>query len=169
MTRAYRTAVFACAFALSISVAYAKPRHHMPRIQAAESTSCVSDNLGRTTCQGQISRTSEPHRVAVAYDGGTVIGGRPAGCPRAYCGCGAMKYLGLTDKRLWKAWNWTLYYSGPTPVAVWHHHVAIIERMTGPHTAILRDYNSGRGLSRIHERDIRGARIIGHTNYAANQ
>lgn len=98
--------------------------------------------------------------------GSQIIGGRPAGCPHRYCGCGARKYLGIDDVRLNLAWNWTKYYHGSTPVAVWRHHVAIIERMTGPHTAILRDYNSGRGLSRIHERDIKGARIVGRTSLA---
>lgn len=90
-----------------------------------------------------------------------IIGGRPAGCPHAYCGCGARKYLGIHDARLNLAWNWTKYYRGSTPVAVWRHHVAIIERITGPHTAILIDFNSGRGLSRRHERSIAGAKIVG--------
>ena len=86
----------------------------------------------------------------------------PAGCPRyAFCGCGARKDLGLSDVRLNLAWNWTKYYHGPTPVAVWRHHIAIIERWTGPNTAILRDYNSGGGLSRRHERSLAGARIVG--------
>jgi hypothetical protein len=97
-----------------------------------------------------------------------VIGSRPSGCPHAYCGCGARLYLGLSDVRLNLAWNWTKYYHGSTPVAVWRHHIAIIERMTGPQTAVLRDYNSGRGLSRIHERSIRGARIVGSVHYASN-
>lgn len=95
-----------------------------------------------------------------------IIGGRPAGCPHAYCGCGARLYLGIADVRLNLASNWLRYYSGSTPVAVWSHHIAIIERMTGPRTAILRDYNSGGGLSRIHERSLAGARIIG-TRYAS--
>ncbi len=112
--------------------------------------------------------TPRHHRNSISYETGQIIGGRPAGCPRAYCGCGAARYLGISDPRLNLAWNWTKFYHGPTPVAVWRHHIAIIERMTGPHTAILRDYNSGRGLSRIHERSIAGARIIG-SRFAANQ
>lgn len=90
-----------------------------------------------------------------------IIGGRPAGCPHAYCGCGARKYLGIEDVRLNLASNWPHYYRGLTQVAVWNHHIAIIERITGPGMAILRDYNSGSGLSRIHERSIAGARIVG--------
>lgn len=165
MTRAQRAAIVVCALALSITAASAKPRHKIARIQPQNLTQCVSDNNGRTTCRGSIQRTSESRR---SYADATVIGGRPAGCPRQYCGCGAARYLGLSDKRLNLAWNWTKYYHGPTPVAVWRHHIAIIERMTGPHTAILRDYNSGRGLSRIHERSIAGARIVGRVSLAAN-
>jgi hypothetical protein len=160
------SAVFAVSFlALATNAADARPRHKIARADSQTVTQCVSDNNGRTVCGGSIQRTSG---LARGYEGGTVIGGRPAGCPRQYCGCGAMRDLGLSDKRLWKAWNWTKFYHGPTPVAVWPHHIAIIERMTGPHTAILRDYNSGRGLSRIHERSIAGARIVGRVSYAAN-
>ena len=90
-----------------------------------------------------------------------IIGGRPAGAPHAYCGYAARIYLGIDDTRLNLAWNWTKYYHGSTPVAVWPHHVAIIIQRTGPGTALLRDYNSGGGLSRIHERSLAGARIIG--------
>ena len=104
-----------------------------------------------------------------ASQGETIIGGRPTGCPHAYCGCGARLYLGLTDVRLNLASNWLRYYTGTTLIAVWSHHVAIIERMTGPRTAILRDYNSGHGLSRIHERSLVGARIIGHGGRIALQ
>lgn len=92
----------------------------------------------------------------------------PSGCPKVrFCGCGAMKHLGLTDKRLWKAANWPRYYHGSTPVAVWPGHVAVIDRMTGSNTAMLYDYNSGGHRSRYHERSLRGARIIGGS-YAAS-
>lgn len=159
MTRAFRTVVLACAFALVCTAVNAKPRHKIARADSQTVSQCVSDNEGRQVCGGSVQRTSG--LANRSYEGGTVIGGRPAGCPRAYCGCGAARYLGLNDARLNLAWNWTKFYHGPTPVAVWRHHVAIIERMTGPTTAILRDYNSGRGLSRIHERSIAGARIVG--------
>lgn len=94
----------------------------------------------------------------------------PAGCPaRAFCGCGAMKHLGLSDKRLYKASNWPRYYQGSTRVAVWRRHVAVIDRMTGPNTAMLYDYNSGGHRSRYHERSLRGARIIGGSAFAASE
>ena len=152
---------------------YPIPQRIMDR-QPTHASSCIPDNNGRTACSGispasyegrSTERTSDRPKGRVGrFDlalGATIIGGRPSGCPHAYCGCGARLYLGLSDVRLNLAWNWTKYYSGPTPVAVWRHHIAIIEQWTGPNMAILRDYNSGHGLSRIHERSTAGATIIG--------
>ncbi len=164
-------AVVVCAFALTISAAEAKQRHHVPRAESVGLAYCASDGSYRSGCAAREARSVGRARVSAGYagEGATVIGGRPSGCPPAYCGCAAARFLGLSDPRLNLAWNWTKYYHGPTPVAVWRHHVAIIERMTGPHTAVLRDYNSGRGLSRIHERSIAGARIVGRTSFASAQ
>lgn len=101
------------------------------------------------------------------YDNGTIIGGRPAGCPHAYCGCGLRKYLGIDDKRLNLASNWPRYYKGSQMIAVWHHHVALVERMIDSRTALLRDYNSGGGLSRLHVRSVAGARILNRQQFAS--
>lgn len=121
-----------------------------------------------------VQRHGHRHRSVVwlSYDGGTVIGGRPAGCPRAYCGCGLARFLGLRDARLNLAWNWARMFPRSHPatgqVVVWRHHVALIEEMVGPGMARLRDYNSGRGLSRIHVRSIRGAVVVNpHVQLAA--
>jgi hypothetical protein len=164
MTRAFRTLVFACVFALASTAVNAKPRHKIASSVSQESVQCVSDNNGRTTCQGPAQRTSEFSGRSARYENGTVIGGRPAGCPRQYCGCGAMRYLGLTDKRLWRAWSWVQLFPRAQPApgmaVVWKHHIALIESMVGPREAVLRDYNSGRGLSRIHVRSIAGAVVV---------
>ena len=101
------------------------------------------------------------NRVERVVDQGTVIGGRPAGCPHAYCGCGLRKYLGLSDKRLNLAWNWARLFprvSGPRAgvAAVRAHHVMYIEGRAGNGDWLVRDYNSGGGLSRVHVRDVRG-------------
>ncbi len=96
-----------------------------------------------------------------------IIGGRPAGCPHAYCGCALAKYLNINDPRLNLAANWPRYYKGSRMIAVWRHHVALVEEMISPGRALLRDYNSGRGLSRLHVRDLRGAMIINRTHFAS--
>ena len=104
---------------------YANRHHHHhvyrhPRV-AAGLDGCVWTNNGRKLC-GQAPRATRAYAMAthgrrVAYASkGAVIGGRPAGCPHAYCGCGLRKYLGLTDKRLNLAWNWARllpHASGP--------------------------------------------------------
>ena len=90
----------------------------------------------------------------------TIIGGRPAGCPHAYCGCGLRKYLGLSDKRLNLAWNWARLFprthARAGAAAVRRHHVMLLVRHVSGSRWIVRDYNSGKSLSRIHERDLRG-------------
>ena len=109
------------------------------------------------------------HNVTVSFTRNEqIIGGRPSGCPHAYCGCGARKHLGIDDVRLNLASNWRHLYHGSQMVAVWNHHIAIVEQMLGNGMAVLRDYNSGSGLSRIHERSIAGATLVGGSYNSAS-
>jgi hypothetical protein len=91
---------------------------------------------------------------------GTVIGGRPAGCPHNYCGCGLRMYLGISDKRFNLAWNWARYFPRTSAhagaAAVRSGHVMLLESQVSGTVWMVRDYNSGRGLSRVHKRDVRG-------------
>jgi hypothetical protein len=108
--------------------------------------------------------TAQAKQRHLVYDAngndGTVIGGRPAGCPYQYCGCGLARYLGLGDKRLNLAWNWarlfarTSAYAGAA--AVRYHHVVLLVQQVAGTIWTVRDYNGGRHLSYIHERDVRG-------------
>jgi hypothetical protein len=90
----------------------------------------------------------------------TVIGGRPAGCPHAYCGCGLRKFLGLDDASLNLAWNWARKFrhtqAMPGAAAVRRHHVMLLVQHVAGSRWIVRDYNGGRHLSYIHERDVHG-------------
>jgi hypothetical protein len=97
----------------------------------------------------------------MTVDEGQIIGSRPSDCPHAYCGCGLRKYLGLSDKRLNLARNWArLFPRAPGPaagmVAVRSGHVMLLESSAGDGQWLVRDYNSGGGLSRLHVRDVRG-------------
>lgn len=134
-------------------------------------TYCASDGTYRQACGQPEKRTQRLPRVS-AGDGVTIIGGRPAGCPHRYCGCGLARYLGLNDARLNLAWNWARLFprahAGPGMAVVWRHHVALIESMSGDGVARLRDYNSGGGLSRLHERSIRGAVIVNPSRQVAS-
>jgi hypothetical protein len=98
-------------------------------------------------------------------DEGTIIGGRPADCPHAYCGCGLRKHLGLADVRLNLASNWARLFpheSAPRAglAAVRNHHVMYIEGSAGNGLWTVRDYNSGRGLSRIHTMSVHGYAFV---------
>ncbi len=120
----------------------------------------VDADGNRTFAMADESRVYRHHRLALT-DEGSIIGSRPSGCPHAYCGCGLRKYLGLSDVRLNLASNWARYFpheSGPRAglAAVRNHHVMYIESSAGNGQWIVRDYNSGGGMSRVHTRDVRG-------------
>lgn len=89
-----------------------------------------------------------------------VIGSRPAGCPHAYCGCGLAHYLGLHDKRLWKAWNWARLFPRTSPhagaAAVRHHHVMLLVRHVKGDQWMVRSYNGGHHLSWLYVVSVRG-------------
>lgn len=100
-----------------------------------------------------------------------LIGGRPAGCPHAYCGCGLARYLGLKDKRLNLAWSWAKIFprtsAAPGMAAVRRGHVMLLQSHVEGTRWIVRDYNGGRHLSWIHERDVRGFVFVNpHGAYA---
>lgn len=92
----------------------------------------------------------------------SVVGGRPSGCPRAYCGCASARYVGLPnrDGRWNLARNWLRFpRAAPAPgmAVVRRGHVAIIIGGGGRGGYLMYDPNSGRGLTRIHTRALFGA------------
>ena len=99
---------------------------------------------------------------------GTIIGGRPGGCPFRYCGCGLARFLGIPDSSLNLAAAWLRYpRTSPRPGAVAArrgHVMQLVEHVSGDRW-VVRDYNSGRGLSRIHVRSIRGFATVQAPNY----
>lgn len=149
-------------------------RTHSRRSVASHSAqNCTMTNEGRRVCMGaapQATMAAVPEVPVVDADGnrayamadaGQIIGSRPSGCPHRYCGCGLRKYLGLEDARLNLASNWArLFPREPGPragvAAVRSGHVMYIEGSAGNGQWLVRDYNSGGGLSRVHVRDVRG-------------
>ena len=146
---------------------------------------CAFTNEGRQVCGGSVAdRAAIPdgagtrirlaradavdptgNRVVLAANEGSIIGGRPAGCPHSYCGCGLRMHLGLSDVRLNLASNWSRLFpheSAPRAglAAVRSGHVMYIEAAAGNGQWLIRDYNSGGGLSRMHVRDVRGYRFV---------
>ena len=171
--------VLGAALLLVTSLAHptlARHRHHQHHHTShrhfafAGAHGCKLTNDGRQQC-GPAARSARGlaidangnrvQRLTRVASEGTVIGSRPDGCPHAYCGCGLRKYLGLSDKRLNLASNWARLFprvAGPRAgvAAVRNHHVMYIEGRAGNGQWLVRDYNSGGGLSRVHVRDVRG-------------
>jgi hypothetical protein len=97
---------------------------------------------------------------------GRVIGGRPSGCPHAFCGCAlSLKIFGRRVAGLDLALNWKLRFprANPAPgmVAARSGHVwQIIGHGSQPGKWLGWDANSGGGRIRIHERSIAGFTIV---------
>jgi hypothetical protein len=109
----------------------------------------------------------------MAEGAGRVVGGRPAGCPRSYCGCGASLYLfGKIIPSLNLAANWLRFpRAAPAPgmVAARRGHVFVLKRHIRGKVWLVHDSNSGRGKTRIHPRSIAGFVIVDPRGDAAPQ
>lgn len=98
--------------------------------------------------------------------GGTagVIGGRPAGCPAAFCGCGASLHLfGRIIPALNLAANWLHFpRASPAPkmAAVRQHHVFVLERHISADVWLAYDANGGSHRTWLHPRSISGYVIV---------
>lgn len=101
-----------------------------------------------------------------------VVGGRPRGCPRRFCGCSASLYVfGKIRPELNLAANWVRKFprSSPAPgmVAARPGHVFVLMSHVEGDLWLSHDGNSGGGLTREHVRSIRGFRIVNpHGSYA---
>lgn len=93
-----------------------------------------------------------------------VVGGRPAGCPHAYCGCGASLHLfGRIIPSLNLAANWFQFpRAAPAPgmAAVRRHHVMVLEADLGNGFWRVFDANGGHHLTLLHARSIAGYVIV---------
>ena len=92
------------------------------------------------------------------------IGGRPAGCPRAFCGCGAAIHVfGRVVPELNLAANWLRFpRTSPAPgmAAVRRGHVFVLEQSLGGDMWMAYDANSGGHATRIHARSLRGYTVV---------
>ena len=88
-----------------------------------------------------------------------VIGGRPAGCPHAFCGCEASLYVfGEIRAELNLAANWIRKFPRTAPasgmVAARSGHVMVLISHAGGNDWLVHDGNSGGGLTREHVMSI---------------
>nr|WP_245316887.1 hypothetical protein [Bradyrhizobium manausense] len=93
-----------------------------------------------------------------------IVGGRPAGCPQSFCGCGAaMRVFGRIVPELNLAANWLRFpRTSPAPgmVAARHGHVFVLEQHIGGDIWLAYDANSGGHATRIHARSLRGYTVV---------
>jgi hypothetical protein len=92
------------------------------------------------------------------------VGGRPSGCPRSFCGCGAsLRVFGRIVPELNLAANWLRFpRATPAPgmVAARHGHVFVLEAHVQGDTWMAYDANSGGHATRIHARSLRGYTVV---------
>lgn len=104
-----------------------------------------------------------PVRV-YAGDSAQVIGGRPAGCPSRFCGCGAsLEVFGRIIPALNLAANWLRFpRTSPAPgmVAARRGHVFVLRAPLGNGVWMVHDSNSGGRMTRIHPRSLAGYAIV---------
>ncbi|WP_440639694.1 hypothetical protein ACSHT2_34985 [Bradyrhizobium sp. PUT101] len=100
----------------------------------------------------------------VNVSGARVVGGRPAGCPSSFCGCGAaLRVFGRIVPELNLASNWLRFpRTSPAPgmVAARRGHVFVLEQHLGGDVWMAYDANSGGRATRIHARSLRGYTIV---------
>jgi len=107
------------------------------------------------------------HHHHYTTDKSNVIGGRPAGCPHAFCGCGtSLRIFGKIIPSLNLAANWLRFprtEPRPNTVAVRRHHVFVLEKHISGQIWLVHDSNSGGHQTRLHPRSIAGYVIVDPT------
>ncbi len=153
------TSLFACLATVALA-APASARHHHHHISSNHSYRSSAAQSGSHRHIAYRTRSIARH-TRVASGSGTILGGRPSGCPHSYCGCGvSLKVFGRIRPELNLAWNWAKYFQHEPAarvglVAVRPGHVMQIVG-GGAGRWVVYDPNSGGGLTREHVRDLRG-------------
>ncbi len=116
--------------------------------------------------QTGFATTARNHaHVTERYASGSEVVAHPASCPRTmFCGCGAARELGLSDRSLWLVKSWYKFPRAAAArgmAAIWGaRHVAVIREVHGDGTATVYDANSGGGLTRVHRVSLAGLTIV---------
>ncbi len=164
--------IFALAFFASAIATSAEAQHR--RSQRPQTTITCNERGCSDYARVQRARTAVATTDAAATGGAgrsfnsvdangntVVIGGRPAGCPRQFCGCEASRYVfGRIRPELNLASNWIKYFprTAPAPgmAAARGGHVMVLIGHVSGNDWLVHDGNSGGGLTRRHVRSIRG-------------
>lgn len=145
------------AMAAFMSIAFATAAHadfdrHGPQTGVA--------NLGsKTSLQSRV----RPRASRINETAPEIIAGRPAGCPRRFCGCAlALKLFGKIVPRLNLASNWKSFpraAAAPGMIAARGGHVLELLAPVSGNVWSVWDPNSGGGRTRVHQRSIAGYTI----------
>ena len=107
---------------------------------------------------------SMPSLVANNQSDERTVGGRPSGCPRAFCGCEASLFrFGRIIPHLNLATNWRRFpRAAPAPgmAAVRSGHIMILQQQVAGDIWYVHDGNSGGHVTREHPRSIAGYTIV---------
>ncbi|WP_342730857.1 hypothetical protein [Bradyrhizobium sp. B117] len=137
-----------CDFSYAQTRRERSPRHSL---QAYRSTQMTLTDAGNTA-------------TTIVASGERIVGGRPAGCPSSFCGCGAsLRVFGRVVPELNLASNWLRFpRTAPAPgmVAARRGHVFVLEQHLGGDMWMAYDANSGGHATRMHARSLRGYTIV---------
>ncbi|MCG2626945.1 hypothetical protein L6654_09945 [Bradyrhizobium sp. WYCCWR 13023] len=143
-----------CNVTMPCDFAYAQTRRERaprPSLQAYRSTQMTVTDAGATA-------------TTISVAGERVVGGRPAGCPSSFCGCGAaIRVFGHVVPELNLASNWLRFpRAAPAPgmVAARRGHVFVLEQSLGGDMWMAYDANSGGHATRMHARSLRGYTVV---------
>jgi hypothetical protein len=153
--------------ALSPSASNARPSFQIPECNVTMPCDFSGQPSSRGRQQIGAERRATSYRNAMAAvdsSQGQVVGGRPAGCPRSFCGCGAsIRVFGRIVPGLNLASNWLRFpRTAPAPgmVAARRGHVFVLEQHVEGDTWMAYDANSGGRATRIHARSLRGYTVV---------
>ena len=126
--------------------------------------STLTQDYGETHGMERRAQRDLIYSREMAETSGQAVGGRPAGCPHSFCGCGAsIRVFGQIVPELNLAANWLRFpRASPAPgmVAARHGHVFVLEQHVEGDTWMAYDANSGGHATRVHARSLRGYTVV---------
>lgn len=167
MIRAISAALlaFACLNVITAAPAHARKHHHHNVTRHVGANHVAWDHAPRMSRRAMRNYGMTRDVQTAGMSGATVVGGRPSGCPRQYCGCGtSLKIFGRIRPELNLAANWVRKFprTAPAPgmAAARSGHVMLLMEHVGGDKWKVYDSNSGGGLTRVHVRSIRGFAVV---------
>ena len=126
--------------------------------------STVTHGLASIVCNQQGCNDGTVRRVDIDHVAETIVGGRPSGCPHAFCGCGtSIHVFGRIIPELNLAANWRRFPPAAPArgMVAWRWgHVFVIEDVRGDGSVLAYDPNSGGHRTHVHVVSLRGYHVV---------